>query len=265
VFIRNFGLDGQQPGSTIDPVPQSLHGCIPVIEKNRVYCGHGTRADGHLVILDRDELLNPSVPLLDPENPTPDELAAPLIVDFLTSEFMGAHTTFPVLGYELPQLGPENTMRDFIVLVNEAIANECNESRQMAYMVDITDEEHPYPVSNMNVDMDEGDYCNVGGRFGAHASNESFTEVFYRKLVAISWFNAGVRVWDITDPFNPSEAAYYVPDTTANTDPRGGKIAIQTNNVEVDERGLIYTADRANTGLHILELTGDAKKIADLP
>jgi hypothetical protein len=42
-------------------------------------------------------------------------------------------------------------------------------------------------------------------------------------------------------------------------------VAIQSNNVETDERGLIYVVDRANTGLHILELTGDARKAAGLP
>ena len=41
------------------------------------------------------------------------------------------------------------------------------------------------------------------------------------------------------------------------------KTAIQTNNVEVDGRGYIYTADRANTGLHVLELTGSARQAAD--
>jgi hypothetical protein len=43
------------------------------------------------------------------------------------------------------------------------------------------------------------------------------------------------------------------------------KVAIQTNNVEVDERGYIYLTDRANTGLHIVELTGDARDIANWP
>ena len=43
------------------------------------------------------------------------------------------------------------------------------------------------------------------------------------------------------------------------------KLAIQTNNVEVDDRGYIYAVDRANTGLHILELTGEARKIAAFP
>ena len=37
---------------------------------------------------------------------------------------------------------------------------------------------------------------------------------------------------------------------------------IETNNVEVDDRGLIYSADRAGTGMHILRLTGRAKEAA---
>ena len=40
---------------------------------------------------------------------------------------------------------------------------------------------------------------------------------------------------------------------------------IQINNVEVDERGYIYAVDRANTGMFILELTGEARAIANLP
>jgi hypothetical protein len=43
------------------------------------------------------------------------------------------------------------------------------------------------------------------------------------------------------------------------------KVAIQTNNVDVDDRGFVYLADRANTGLHIVELTGPARTIANLP
>jgi hypothetical protein len=40
---------------------------------------------------------------------------------------------------------------------------------------------------------------------------------------------------------------------------------IQTNNVEVDERGFIYLTDRAGTGLHIVELTGTGRDIANWP
>ena len=34
-----------------------------------------------------------------------------------------------------------------------------------------------------------------------------------------------------------------------------------TNNVEVDNRGFIYATDRNGSGLDILELRGDAKRI----
>ncbi len=41
------------------------------------------------------------------------------------------------------------------------------------------------------------------------------------------------------------------------------KTAIQTNNLDIDDRGYVYAADRANTGLHIVELTGSARDVAD--
>ena len=42
------------------------------------------------------------------------------------------------------------------------------------------------------------------------------------------------------------------------------KVAIQTNNLETDDRGYIYIVDRANTGMHILEMTGPARAVAGL-
>ena len=67
------------------------------------------------------------------------------------------------------------------------------------------------------------------------------------------------------------EVAYYIPATTDRTAERCAtidgvetcQVAIQTNNVEVDDRGLIYLTDRADTGLHIVELTGPAAAIID--
>ena len=83
----------------------------------------------------------------------------------------------------------------------------------------------------------------------------------------------GVRALDIRDPFNPKEIGYYIPQVNAKTDKRcvgrGAdercKIAIQTNNVNLDDRGYIYIVDRANTGLHILELSGAARRVANFP
>src|SRR6202043_1767115 len=102
------------------------------------------------------------------------------------------------------------------------------------------------------------------------SSSESFSPIYYKRVVFIAHFNAGVRAVDIRDPFHPKEVGYYIPAITDKTDKRctdaAGqhcKVAIQTNNVEVDDRGYIYIVDRANTGMHILELTGAARRLAN--
>ena len=57
VKIRDFGLPGQEPGST-GAVPTELHGPISAgPEGNRVYFGYGTDKGGFLQIVDRDKLL----------------------------------------------------------------------------------------------------------------------------------------------------------------------------------------------------------------
>ena len=88
----------------------------------------------------------------------------------------------------------------------------------------------------------------------------------------MSYFNAGIRAVDIRDPFNPVEVGYYVPEPTENTTESCVEVdgvelcdaVIQTNNVNLDDRGYVYAVDRSSTGLHIVELTGEARKIVGL-
>ena len=69
-----------------------------------------------------------------------------------------------------------------------------------------------------------GSFCERGGRFGAHSSNESMAPVYYKKMAFISFFNAGVRALDIRDPYHPAEVGYFIPAITAATDKRCVKI-----------------------------------------
>jgi hypothetical protein len=132
---------------------------------------------------------------------------------------------------------------------------------------------HCNPVSTWTVPEASGNFCGRGGRFGSHSSQESFAPVYYGRVLFVTFFNAGLRALDIRDPFNVKEIGYYIPATTRNTDRRcvgegvneRCKVAIQSNNVEVDERGYVYVVDRANTGVHILELTGGARRVANYP
>jgi len=254
VFVRNFGLAGQQPGAS-GPVPTELHGPISTGPKgNRVYFGYGTNKAGLVQIVDRQKLLT------GPK----DNLGFPEISTFRLSSMNGAHTTLPVLGMPLPEFAKDKQPKtgDFVFIVNESLTNECNEPRQRVFVVDVTEEKTPVGVATFNVPEKPGDFCSRGGRFGSHSSNENQPPMYAKRILFVAWFNAGVRAVNISDPFNPREVGYYIPATTDKTDKRcvkaaGGeacKIAIQTNNLEVDDRGYIYIVDRANTGMHILEL-----------
>ena len=62
----------------------------------------------------------------------------------------------------------------------------------------------------------------------------------------VAWFAMGLRVVDIAKPHAPKEVAYYMPDVPP------GSTRVQSNDVTMDDRGLIYLYDRLH-GLHILE------------
>ena len=268
VKIRDFGLPGQQPGST-GAVPTELHGPISTgPTANRVYFGYGTNKGGILQIIDRDRLIN------GPKEPTPENLRYPEIGRLDMLPLTGAHTTFPMPKMPIAEFAKDKDgkTRDIVMIVNESLVNECQEARQMVWFVDTTIETRPMVISSYTVPEASGNFCERGGRFGAHSSNESMAQVYYKKVAFISFFNAGVRAIDVRDPYHPREIAYFIPAITEATDKRclkmegqeRCKVAIQTNNVETDDRGYIYIADRANTGLHILELTGDARRVAGL-
>ena len=96
--IRDFGLPGQEPGSS-GAVPTELHGPISLgPQSNRVYYGYGTNKGGFLQIVDRDKLLN------GPKEPTPDNLRYPEIGELPMSAFNGAHTTVSYTHLTLPTI-----------------------------------------------------------------------------------------------------------------------------------------------------------------
>ncbi len=109
VHIRDFGLIGQEPGST-GPVPTDLHG--PISLGNRVYFGYGTAANGITQIVDREKLLSG-----DP-TPTPAHLAFPQVSSLRLSSLGGAHTTLPVLGVPVPDHSdfPVGGTRDIVLI-----------------------------------------------------------------------------------------------------------------------------------------------------
>ena len=53
-----------------------------------------------------------------------------------------------------------------------------------------------------------------GGRFGSHNLYENYPgECSWRSddIILATFFNGGVRAYDLTNPFQPKEVAYFVP------------------------------------------------------
>ena len=258
--VRHFGLPGQQPGAS-GAVPTGLHGAISLgAAGNRVYFGHGLNSNGVLQIVDRRKLLEGQAA------PTAANLLHPQAGRLDLGAAAGAHTALPLPAMPMP--GGET--RDFVLVVGESLADQCREPRQMAWMVDVSKEAAPEVVSQFTVSEESGDFCRRSGRFGTHSSNESTAAVYYRRVVFLAHFNAGVRAVDVRNPYAMREIGYYIPAVNARTEPQCAgadsscRPATQTNNVEVDERGYIYSVDRAGSGMHILRLAAEGKKAAGL-
>ena len=161
------------------------------------------------------------------------------------------------------------------MIVDEQIRNECREARQMVWFADMTLEKTPIVVSTFIVPEASGQLLRPRRPLRlAFLEREHGARLLQKGRHVVSYFNAGVRARSTCAiPISPKEIGYYIPAITEATDKRciqvdgkeRCKVAIQTNNVEIDDRGYIYIVDRANTGMHILELTGDARKVAGQP
>jgi hypothetical protein len=276
--IRNFGLVGWQPDAE-GPMPaHSISGLHqPYVVGNRMYLGYGSGNNGTLQILDLDKFLSGDPEAEDRYAPTPKNLLYPQIARLDMPSYWGVHTAKPVYGIQIPDYGDDmdNGVRDILLVPSEAGrgARRCQGTRDVMFILDITEENKPFPISSYQMAEEPGDFCHRGGRFGPHSINDANQPGFDGRLVVMSYFNGGIRAVDIRDPFNPIEVGHFVPETTENTtelcveidDIRICDAAIQTNNVNIDNRGYIYAVDRSSTGLHILELTGEAREIIGMP
>ena len=140
--------------------------------------------------------------------------------------------------------------RDLMVVTQEAVRNNGEDYPKLIWMVDIRDEANPVIISTFPMPEVE-QFTSRPGRFGAHNVHENqpaATSMQDETLIYGTFFNAGVRVFDTSNPFQPEEVAYYVP-------PQVGSNPVGINDVYVDENGIMYVVDRVKGGLHILELT----------
>jgi hypothetical protein len=156
------------------------------------------------------------------------------------------------------------TRRALAVIDGEAHEERCDEPVSIAGIVDIADPTAPRLISMLPQPLPPSglpyrSYCDKGGRFGPHNLHlpQGRPELEDRDdLVYLTWFNAGLRVYDISDARAPREVARFVPaDPVQRYGPLPATALVtQSEDVLVDRRGVVYLSDK-NQGLYLLRLT----------
>jgi hypothetical protein len=156
----------------------------------------------------------------------------------------GTHTALP-----LPQ-------RQLVVVADESNADYCAKGLFYTFVVDARAEENPVPIATLPTPTGL-DFCAMGN-FGPHNLHENRPECFVsEETIFATYHNAGVRVFDIRDQYQPKEIASWVPpmpQRMLDPRPRVARNAL-TCDCYVTKDGLIYATDW-NAGLHVLEYEG---------
>ena len=142
--------------------------------------------------------------------------------------------------------------RGLLVVSDESIVDDAADWPKLLWLVDARDETNPVPIATCPPPQIEA-FKGRGGRFGAHNVHENVPSAnswFSDQVIVGTFFNAGVRAYDISNPYQPIEIGYYVPPAPALS-PTG---SIQLNDVFIDDRGVVFTVDRHVGGLYVLEM-----------
>jgi len=142
--------------------------------------------------------------------------------------------------------------RNLLVVTDESTVDNAADWPKLAWVLDVKLESYPVSISTLPLPPVET-FAKRGGRFGAHNLHENHpTPTAWRSdtIVFGTFFNGGLRAFDLSNPYQPQEVAYFVPGAPPMS--RAG--AIQLNDVFIDDRGIVYTVDRFAGGLYTLEM-----------
>jgi hypothetical protein len=211
----------------------SLHG-PPYVVNSRAYLPYGSAG---LVILDIKEVARPrQLGQLDFSPPF--------------HRHLGMHGVLPVEEKGLAYVNSEDISYGKGPLHHASIVDISNPAEPK--LISILPRPLPPP------DAPYRDFNEKGGWAGPHNMNQlQHNRDVQRQgdFLYLTWFNAGLRVFDVSNPRQPKEVAHFLPpEPTKRFGPMPqGKLVLQTEDVLVDRRGYIYLTDK-NQGLWILRL-----------
>jgi hypothetical protein len=243
--VGKWWQPGQKDGEPQSPGPQGFHGPVNV------------SPDGKSASLP----YTPDVVNLDISDPTNPKLVGRLHITepFASVGIQSVHTVLPLWD------------RKLLYVSSEAHDENCADNgMNFAGMIDDADPAHPklisiFPTPVPPKDAPYKDFCDKGGRFGPHnVSQEIHNPAIQHQgsLMTVAWFNAGVRIFDISNPRLPKEVGYFMPPERPDAPEQSGAHASKVDwseEIAVDARGYIYMNDD-KWGLFILRYTGEEPK-----
>jgi hypothetical protein len=216
VEVGRWWMPGQWTGGGETPSWKGRqHRCHhPIRLGDRLYVSYW---HGGFVILDVADLAKPRfVSGLDWSPP------------FITPTHTALPVPFPIQG------------RQVLIVADEDVAKLEPGPPSFLWLVDISEESRPVPFASFQLDGIDG---SPQPEFtGCHQPSERVTST----EIPVAWFAHGLRIVDIAKPHAPLEVAHFLPAVPEGHD------RVSSNDVCVDDRGLIYLIDRGR-GLHILE------------
>jgi hypothetical protein len=149
---------------------------------------------------------------------------------------------------------------NYLHVSTEPSAPGCkDESAAFAAIVDNSDPTKPrlvsyYPRPRPPPAAPYSSFCAKGGRFGPHNVNAEIHSPDVQapgELIFMTYFTAGLRVFDISDPNVPFETGWFLPNIGPWSEGLRGP-----EDVLVDTRGVIYTSMGRGKGVWMLKYFG---------
>jgi hypothetical protein len=155
-----------------------------------------------------------------------------------------------------------------LVYVNsEAVTYDCKGPLDHVTVVDVSNPAKPMALSRFPTPVPDASlgytsFCDKGGRFGPHNQNQLQYNPNVQKqgnLSYVTWFNGGLRVYDVSNSRAPREVGYFMEGTPAKQYLKAYGPYARMEDVLVDDRGYIYVTGGAQQGLYVMRYTGPVK------
>ena len=223
----SFGAVGSAISSSVKP-PSRQH---PNTSNPRGTIAYAAWRDGGLTLLD---IADPTAPKLLAWRNTDPPFGG------------GTHSPLP-----LPD-------RNLLVLADEPTSANCKEGLRYIWLFRIREPSNPVSIATFPspTRLTIAARAATSGRTICMKTVPAPSRV--RAWIFATYYNAGVRAYDIADPFCPRELGFDVlPNPTRMMDPRPNRPqVIQSCDCYVDRSGLMYLTD-PNAGLNILQFEGE--------